>query len=84
MLVFETISIVINAILILLGLFKAKRLRLKIPALVLNGLLWLFVVLFLLNTVGNLTATSTLETLIATPLTFLLALLCARVAVEPF
>jgi hypothetical protein len=82
MYVFETISIVINIILIFIVLTKMKRNASGDRATLINIVLWLFVVVFTLNTVGNLTAATTLETYIATPLTFILAVLCWRVAIE--
>ncbi|MBU1821706.1 MAG: hypothetical protein KKG00_09395, partial [Bacteroidetes bacterium] len=47
-----------------------------------NGILWLFVAVFALNTLGNLVSFSSLETIVFTPLTTLLALFTARVALE--
>ena len=80
MYVFESASIAINLLLIGLVLFKAGWLATPVPLKLLNGLLWLFVVIFALNTAGNLAAETTLETLLATPLTFILALACWRLA----
>jgi len=44
--------------------------------------LWAFVVLFAINTVGNVLSKTSLETIIFTPLTFLSAVLCFRIAIE--
>lgn len=59
------------------GLLKGY---LKNPTL--NVILWFFVVLFSLNTIGNLFAKVSLETIVFTPLTFISALLALRLIVE--
>jgi hypothetical protein len=45
-------------------------------------LLWLLVILFALNTIGNLFAKSLFETIVFTPLTLASAIFCARIALE--
>ena len=45
-------------------------------------LLWLLVLIFTLNTIGNLFAKSFFETIAFTPITLASAILCARIAVE--
>jgi len=83
MYVYESFSIVINCLLILIILVKGQIINPNISPKVINGLLWIFVVLFILNTVGNLTSKTSLETIIATPLTFIFALLCLRIVTNP-
>jgi len=80
--VFETVSIMVNAFLISIVSIKAGRLKLRLPLKLINGILWMFIVLFTLNTIGNLNAINSLEMMIATPLTALLATLCWRIAIE--
>jgi hypothetical protein len=80
MYLFESASIAINLLLIGVVLLKAKRLAISVPVKLLNALLWIFAALFALNTAGNLAAETTLETLLATPLTFILAIACWRLA----
>ena len=82
MLVFELSSIIVNLVLALTVAMKAKKVRAKVPGKLVNAVLWAFVVLFALNSAGNLVAKATLETVIFTPLTILSCLLCARAAVE--
>jgi len=82
MFVFESISIVANAMFIFVVLVKAEFISINIPIKIINTVLWIFVVLFALNTLGNLTSKTSLETFIATPLTFILAILCWRLAVH--
>jgi hypothetical protein len=82
MLVFELSSIIVNMVLAATVAIKAKKVSAKVPGRLVNVVLWVFVILFALNSAGNLAAKATLETLIFTPLTILLSLLCARAAME--
>lgn len=59
---------------------RAGYLRRLIPPRGAVSLTWLLVVLFTLNTVGNLLAKSTLETLVFAPLSLASAVLCLRIA----
>jgi hypothetical protein len=79
---FESISILINFILLTAILVKGNILRLKINRIIIQVILYIFVVIFALNTVGNLFAKMSLETYIFTPLTFISAFLCLRIALE--
>lgn len=82
MLLFESISILINSFLVFILLVKGKYLKIKLPQLFLQLVLWIFVLLFFLNTIGNLMAETSLETIIFTPITLLFSILCARIAIE--
>lgn len=79
---FELISISINLLVMLVVAIKAGYVRSRLPIKAINFLLWSFVVLFTLNTIGNLIAESNLESIIFTPLTFISAILCLRIALE--
>ncbi len=79
---FETISILINCFIILIITIKGNYLNFKFSSKIINSLLWLFVILFSLNTIGNLMAKSNFEKLVFTPLTFILAILCFRIIKE--
>ncbi|NQW30752.1 MAG: hypothetical protein HQ472_09610 [Ignavibacteria bacterium] len=72
--VLEFISILVNLLLGVVLLLKGGYVQHKIPARVLNAVLWVFLVLFLLNTVGNVLAESVLEKCFAV-LTLVLAAL---------
>ncbi len=61
MYVFEAISIVINLILFVALLIKGEYIKAFIPIKVVNVILWIFVVIFALNTVGNIFAATWLE-----------------------
>lgn len=81
MILFESVSIIVNALLISVVYIKWKPIQpgLRKTATV---ILWLFAVLFFLNTIGNLMAKATLETIVFTPLTFISSILCVRLAIE--
>lgn len=61
MYVFESISILINLILIFILMIKGKFVKEFIPIKVVNIVLWVFFALFLLNTIGNLLAKTNFE-----------------------
>ncbi len=79
MMVLEGISLIVQSILIIALLAKAQLLRLPIAEKWVNFILWFFVIVFVLNTVGNLFAVHPLERFIATPLTLISAILLGRV-----
>lgn len=83
MYVFETVSILINLILILLLLLKGNYIRNSISPKILNGILWFFVIVFVLNTIGNLTAETLFEKLTFTPLTLISAILLYLIVRTP-
>jgi hypothetical protein len=82
MYVYESISIFVNCLLILIVLVKGQMINPKISPKVISALLWIFIILFILNTIGNLTSKTSLEKIIATPLTFIFALLCFRLVIN--
>lgn len=61
MYVFESISIVLNLFLVMILLIKGHFLSSFIPMKVVNFFLWCFLILFGLNTIGNLLAETTFE-----------------------
>ncbi|MBI3235820.1 MAG: hypothetical protein HYZ42_17585 [Bacteroidetes bacterium] len=81
MFVFEGFSIVINLLVILIVLIKAAYLRLRVSSALIQFLLWCLVILFALNTLGNLVAKTNLEKLFAL-LSFVMAVLCFRLVKE--
>jgi hypothetical protein len=78
MIQFEMVSVSINVIAILVTMMKLKLIRPMISARAVNVILWIFMLLFALNTIGNLFSLNSLETIIFTPMTFVLALLMGR------
>lgn len=80
--VFETVSLFINAFIICVIAVKSQYLKWNIPGKLIQVLLWVFVALFSLNTIGNLVSKTSFETIVFTPLTFILAILCLRIVLE--
>ena len=78
----EAISMGVNSFAILIFLFKAGYIKNKIPVKTLNAFIWLLVVLFSLNTIGNLFAQSQFELYFFTLLTFIMAVLCLRIVID--
>lgn len=61
MYMFESISIFINLFFAFILLMKGEIIKSFIPLKIVNVILWVFLVLFCLNTVGNLFAETTFE-----------------------
>ena len=78
----EVISILVNAFSIIILLLRANYIKNKIPVKILNAIIWLLVVLFSLNTIGNLFAESQFELYFFTPLTLISAILCLRIVID--
>ena len=63
MYMFETLSIIINLLLGLILLMKGRYIQYQFKEKTLNILLWIFLMLFILNTVGNLFSETNFEKL---------------------
>jgi hypothetical protein len=74
--VFEGASILLNMLFIFIVAVRIGLLRIKFPPAVLSFSLWFMLVIFLLNTVGNIFAESSTETWIFTPITLIISILC--------
>lgn len=61
MYVFEALSIFINIFLIVVLLMKGEFMKYKFSRTVLNTILWIFFVIFILNTIGNIFAKTNFE-----------------------
>ncbi|MBL7862666.1 MAG: hypothetical protein JNJ65_15980 [Cyclobacteriaceae bacterium] len=79
---FELVSIVINFIMVLFVSVRAGIINLSIKPILIRVVLWLMVVLFILNTLGNLLSQNDMERIIFTPITLLLFVLSLRLAIE--
>ena len=80
MFVFESVSISLNTFMMIVVAVRSEFLSLSINRKVIRGILWGMTILFALNTVGNLFAVSSWETIIFTPITLVLSLLSLRLA----
>jgi len=65
MYMFETISISVNLLLSFILLMKGRYIQFYIKEKIQNIMLWIFLILFILNTVGNLFAQTNIEKLFA-------------------
>ena len=80
MYVFESVSLLINFFLIFITLQKANYIRPFLPGKVITFSFWLFVVIFGLNTIGNLFAEQLIEKILGTLFTLLSTYLCWTIA----
>ncbi|KAA9332867.1 hypothetical protein [Adhaeribacter soli] len=80
--VFESVSIILNTLMIAVVAIYAGLLPLNVNRKMLRFAFWVMFVLFALNTAGNLLAVNEYERMIFTPLTFLLAVFSLRLALS--
>lgn len=76
MYVFEAVSLSLNLVFLMVILIHSRIWLIKFPQKLIQSLLWVMVVVFMLNTVGNLLSKSTTETMIFTPLTIMITMFC--------
>ena len=69
---FETISLLLNAVFLIIVLIRSGYINIQVNNMVLTILCWIMAVLFLINTVGNIFSKNKWEKVIFTPLTVLL------------
>jgi hypothetical protein len=80
--IFEVISILLNAVFILLIAIKAKYIKAAKLAGFARVAIWVLFAVFILNTIGNTQAEQDFEKFVFTPMTAVLALLMYRIAIE--
>ncbi|ASS49558.1 MAG: hypothetical protein CHH17_12620 [Candidatus Fluviicola riflensis] len=80
MLQFETVSLVLNFIFLVVICVRMNWIRINVPRIAVTVTLWLMAALFLLNTLGNLASLNSLETIIFTPVTLVLSVFCGVLA----
>jgi len=76
MYVFEAVSILINFFLIIVLCIKFQNIKKSETNRIINIIIWVFVFLFALNTLGNIFAENLIEQILGTLLTFISATLC--------
>ena len=79
---YELFSIFINLCFVFFIALKAGLIRAFLSVRFANVFLWVFAFIFFLNTLGNLFSLNSLEQMIFTPVTLVLSILTARVAIE--
>jgi hypothetical protein len=82
MAVFESISILVTLLVMGAVGISAGYLNWKIKPIILKVLFYVLMVVFALNTVGNLFANNDFEKFYATPVTLILAIFCWRLAIS--
>lgn len=70
---FESISILLNALFLCIILIHAGMLRINLPARLLKGIIWGMMIVFLLNSLGNLASESSFEKAVFTPVTLIMS-----------
>ena len=81
---FEVLAIVPNVILAMVLLLKGNYIRNRLPEKIVNAIIWLFVIVFFLNTVGNLFAVTKFEKYVFGSVSVVSFLLCLRIVRTPF
>ncbi|MDB5234121.1 MAG: hypothetical protein JWR44_1114 [Hymenobacter sp.] len=81
MVTFEAVSLAVTLLMLAVVGVRAGYVKIRIHKRVVQGVLWLMMLLFLANTVGNLLSENEFEKMVFTPLTLLLALFSLRAAV---
>jgi hypothetical protein len=82
MLVFETLSILLNLLMLLVVAIQASLVKVSLNRMTLKIAFWLMGLLFFINTIGNLVSLNSLEQVVFTPVTLLLALFSFRLAIS--
>ncbi|PJZ75462.1 hypothetical protein [Leptospira neocaledonica] len=83
MILFESISILLNSIFLIVISLDSKYIKLPIPQWVVRITLWIMVAVFSLNTLGNLFSINSTETTLFTPVTLVIALCCLALVLIP-
>lgn len=82
MVIFESVSITINLLMIATVGLKAKLIFSRVSPKFIRIALWIMAGVFVLNTIGNLASVNTFEKIIFTPVTAILAVLSIRLALS--
>ena len=80
--IFESISIVLNVFFLLIMLLVNGSIKVKVRAFFIRAIVWLMSCLFILNTLGNLIAKSSIETIVFTPITIILSVFSLYLAIN--
>jgi len=79
---FEAVSILINAVMLWIALQQASVIPQVFSNKIMGILFWIMCALFALNTLGNLASKSKVERLVFTPLTLIMSVCCAIIAMS--
>jgi len=79
-LVYESVSIGINLIMILVVSVNAEFIKFTVNRILVKASLWVMFFLFLLNTLGNFTSQNQFERIVFGPLTLVISFLCLKLS----
>lgn len=79
---FELVSLGLNGLMLLVVLLRANLISNHISLRIFKSILWIMVVLFIANTIGNLFAKNPIEQWVFSPITLLLSFCCYRLTGE--
>lgn len=79
---FEAVSLIINLFVVGVVASVGGFIKPILPPKVLRVFLWVFAVLFGLNTIGNIVSLNSIEAIIATPITLIAAIMFFRLAID--
>lgn len=71
---FETVSILINLFFLLVLLVHSNILTVDYPKIIMKIILWIMMILFAINTLGNMVSKNKLEQRLFTPITIMLSI----------
>ncbi|TGN03420.1 hypothetical protein [Leptospira dzoumogneensis] len=83
MIAFESISILLNSIFLIVIALDAKYIKLRIPGRIVRIAIWIMAAVFSLNTLGNIFSLNSTETVVFTPVTLVIALCCLALVLIP-
>ncbi|TGM85503.1 hypothetical protein [Leptospira licerasiae] len=83
MIVFESISILLNFFFLIVIALDSKYIKLPIPVRIVRVAIWIMFAVFSLNTLGNIFSLNSTETTVFTPVTLVIALCCFALALVP-
>lgn len=78
----EIISIALNSLFLIFALIMHGTIKVALKPVFMKVMLWLMSIVFTLNTIGNLLAKSSIETIIFTPVTALSSIFCVYLALN--
>jgi hypothetical protein len=76
---FEIASIALNGLIIFIIAMRGQYIKLNFPLNTINLFLWLIVLLFSINIIGNLFAETKMEKIVFTPIATISMILCYRI-----
>ncbi|TGL35276.1 hypothetical protein EHQ52_12470 [Leptospira koniambonensis] len=83
MIVFESISILLNSLFLIVIALDSRYIKFRIPRRVVRIAIWIMAAVFSLNTIGNIFSLNSTETVIFTPVTLVIALCCLVLVLIP-